>query len=100
MIIIETCPECGHDLVDMVLASYPPIPRKVCPRCGWSWTGEPEKVMRVPFGGNRYYETYKSSPYCVNCLTNPANGGSGICNCDFGGLDMHITYGGVNIYGS
>lgn len=53
-IIIETCPKCGCDLVDGVLASNPPIPKKECWSCGWSWTGEPEKVKRVPFGGNSF----------------------------------------------
>ena len=52
MIIIETCPKCGHDLHDVVICTYPPIPRKVCWNCGWSWTGKPEKITRVPFGGN------------------------------------------------
>lgn len=52
MIIIETCPKCGHDLHDVMIASFPPIPKKECFNCGWSWTGEPEQVMRVPFGGN------------------------------------------------
>ena len=49
--IIETCPKCGHDLVNLILASNPPIPKKECWNCGWSWTGEPEEVVRVPFGG-------------------------------------------------
>lgn len=52
MIMIETCPKCGHDLQNTVICTYPPIPRKVCWNCGWSWTGEPEKITRVPFGGN------------------------------------------------
>ena len=52
MIIIETCPKCGHDLQDEVICTYPPIPRKVCWNCGWSWTGKPEKITRVPFGSN------------------------------------------------
>ena len=52
MIIIETCPKCGHDLMDEVICTYPPIPKKSCYNCGWSWTGEPEEVVRVPFGGN------------------------------------------------
>lgn len=52
MIIIETCPKCGHDLQDEVICIYPPILRKVCCNCGWNWTGKPEKVTRVPFGGN------------------------------------------------
>ena len=51
-IIIETCPKCGHDLHDLVIATYPPIPKKECWSCGWSWTEEPEEVIRIPFGGN------------------------------------------------
>lgn len=50
-IIIETCPECGHDLTDLILATHPPIPQKKCFGCGWSWTGEREEVVRVPFSG-------------------------------------------------
>ena len=52
-IIIETCPTCGHDLMNEVICTFPPIPRKSCPNCGWSWEGEQEEVIRVPFGGNR-----------------------------------------------
>ena len=52
MRIIETCPKCGHDLVDLVLTTYPPIPQKKCFNCGWEWTGEREEIVRVPFGGN------------------------------------------------
>ena len=48
--IIETCPKCGGDLRDEVICTYPPIPRKVCSNCGWSWEGEQEKIVRVPFG--------------------------------------------------
>lgn len=51
--IIETCPVCGHDLINIVLASNPPIPKKECWSCGWSWTGDAEEVIRVPFGGNK-----------------------------------------------
>lgn len=63
MIIIETCPKCGHDLHDEVICTYPPIPRKVCWNCGWSWTGEREKIKRVPFGGNTntFTEKYNTS---------------------------------------
>ena len=39
------------DLRDEVICTYPPIPRKVCSNCGWSWEGEQEKIVRVPFGG-------------------------------------------------
>ena len=51
-IIIETCPKCGHDLTDLVICTYPPILQKKCFYCGWSWEGEREEVIRMPFGGN------------------------------------------------
>lgn len=57
-IIIETCPKCGHDLVDEVICTYPPIPKKSCWNCGWSWEGEPEQIIRQPFGGNSFYHDY------------------------------------------
>ena len=52
MIIIETCPKCGHDLTDLIIATYPPIPQKKCFGCGWSWEGKRQEVVRVPFGDN------------------------------------------------
>ena len=61
MIVIETCPKCGSDLRDEVICTYPPIPRKVCWNCGWSWTGEREKIKRVPFGGNTNIFTEKDN---------------------------------------
>ena len=99
MKIIETCPKCGYDLIDIMLASNPPIPRKECWNCGWSWEGEREEVVRVPFGGNNPNITkqpslndYINTPYtlnteqspCDNCSNNVKNGGSGICNCILG----------------
>ncbi len=112
MIIIETCPKCGHDLTDLVVATYPPIPQKRCFGCGWEWTGEPERIMRVPFGGNSLNvdslngyntDTYTldelskslirdnfSNDTCVNCPSNPKNGGSGVCFCTLG--QAQITY--------
>lgn len=57
--IIETCPKCGHDLVDEVICTNPPIPKKSCWNCGWHWEGEPEQVIRQPFGGNSFYPDNK-----------------------------------------
>lgn len=117
-IIIETCPKCGHDLQDLILAAYPPIPQKKCFNCGWEWTGVPEEVVKVPFGGNSLIMddlvgitnnqlqindnnlnkynlndttigNFKQSA-CENCSNNPKNGGSGICHCTLG--RMQITY--------
>ena len=99
MKIIETCPKCGHDLINIMLTSNPPIPKKECWNCGWSWTGEIEEIVRVPFGGNATNVTeqpslnnYINTPYTLNseqspcdkCSNNVKNGGSGICNCILG----------------
>ena len=110
MKIIETCPRCGADLIDVVIATCPEIVRKECWSCGWSSQGEKEEIVRIPFGGNRIcpdatplnnYTTsetitnfsftpmgpsnkaYDGSP-CDSCSNNPKNGGSGICNCILG----------------
>lgn len=47
--IIETCPKCGGDLLNIVYTSYPPIPAKRCVKCGWEWRGKPDPIERVPF---------------------------------------------------
>lgn len=102
MIVIETCPECGHDLMDVIVATYPSIPRKECFNCGWSWTGEREEIIRVLFGGNSLNREFErnylgrwniSNPpennnfgneACDGCPSNPKNGGTGICFCTLG----------------
>lgn len=105
MIIIETCPECRHDLYDELLATFPLIRSKRCFNCGWSWTGEREEVLRIPFGGNSYTEISTKLPKtlnvtalnesygqldnfsqaaCQGCSANPKNGGDGICFCTLG----------------
>lgn len=92
MIIIETCPKCGHDLHDEVICTYPPIPCKRCLNCGWSWEGEPDKIIRVPFGGNSYEDNTATlafeKPACINCPSNPKNGGDGICFCTLGQINV------------
>lgn len=73
-IIIETCPKCGHDLTDLVIATYPPIPQKKCFGCGWEWTGEPEQVIRMPFGGNSLeHNKYPSLNDCTSLNLNLDN---------------------------
>ena len=49
MIIIETCPKCGHYLRDEMICTYPPIPRKYCPNCGWSWEGKGDEIIKIRF---------------------------------------------------
>lgn len=51
--IIETCPKCGADLMTMMIATYPPIPTKRCWKCNWYWEGKPEKIIRLPFHGEK-----------------------------------------------
>ena len=66
-IVIETCPKCGHDLLNEVLTTYPPIPRKRCIACGWSWTGKREEVIRVPFKEEYVDDTV------LGCVTKPTD---------------------------
>lgn len=100
MIVIETCPKCGHDLIDINLTSYPPQEGKMCSYCGWTWHGKREeepggRIVRIPFQETtKWWET---APYqkdcpnidaipqsCRNCPNHPSNGGSGICFCILG----------------
>lgn len=48
MFIVETCPECGRDLSNEVICTYPPIHCKVCYSCGWCWE-EQEEIKCIPF---------------------------------------------------
>lgn len=52
--IIETCPECGSDLAETQLMSYPPRLQKRCLKCGWSWVEGSSKIVRVPFDESKY----------------------------------------------
>ena len=88
--IIYTCPNCGHDLIDTVICTYPPKDQKWCPNCGWTYTEDDhEEVIRVPFGGNLGNGAFGNLS-CLRCPANPANGGDGICFCILGGPS--ITY--------
>lgn len=84
MVIIETCPKCGGDLRNIMLTTYPPIPKKYCPSCGWSWQGNQEEVIRIPFNENLINNFTIIPSACANCSNHPSNGGSGICNCTLG----------------
>lgn len=89
MRIIETCPKCGHDLVDLVIATYPPIPQKKCFNCGWEWTGDAEKVVRVPFDGNVYTNTTDTVTISLNDYINtPVTAPEATLN---GGVDGYIV---------
>lgn len=54
--IIEICPKCGGELKHLSLTTYPPISKRVCTACGWSWKGEPEKIEYVPVDKGRQSE--------------------------------------------
>lgn len=49
MIVIETCPKCGHELQNIRIMTYPSILQKECYNCGWSWNSEPEEIVIKPF---------------------------------------------------
>jgi len=99
MRIIETCPECGADIVTVMVATYPPKETKRCLQCGWFWEEGDEDVVRIPFvPPEKKRETitpHNPYPYpadlnysfgeipdcCRGCSNHPSNGGSGICAC-------------------
>lgn len=51
-IVIETCPECGSDLIEISLDTFPPYYYKQCPKCKWSSPSKQSEVVRVPYGTN------------------------------------------------
>ena len=53
---IETCPQCGGVLVDFALTVNPPISKKVCTSCGWSWAEERKSDSYVPFDERKKLE--------------------------------------------
>lgn len=83
MQIIYTCPNCGGDLSEIMIATNPPIYTKVCHNCGWSVEEPRENVVRIPYAEEAVLKISYSSP-CLVCRNNPLNGGSGICNCILG----------------
>lgn len=115
--IIYTCPKCGHDLQSELLTCDPPIHRDYCPSCGWEHS-KLEKIERIPYGGNDLDNAiYDIKPFltttdeslplesllekmyfvepiniipkaCENCPSHPKNGGSGICNCTLGQMEI------------
>ena len=56
--IIYTCPDCGNDLMDIMIATNPPIAIKECPSCGWRYEEKSAGIKRVPFKpeGVKYFE--------------------------------------------
>ena len=83
MMIIETCPNCGHDLMNVMLCTNPHKHKKECVNCEWTWVGKREEVIRVPFIDN------KVNLPCDSCSSDPKNGGNGVCHCILG---QQITY--------
>ena len=89
--IIYTCPKCGSDLHNVMIATYPPIDSKKCLNCGWEYVyerGDSDDVIRVPFTEpEEYKRTGKdagadcAADPCAGCSDDPRNGGSGVCSC-------------------
>jgi len=91
-IIIYTCPKCGKDLQEEMIATYPPIHVKKCYSCGWS-SETREDVIRIPYGQDYFSSPVTDKTYipdsCQSCGNHPNNGGSGVCHCILGN---QITY--------
>lgn len=83
MQIIYTCPNCGGDLSEIMIATNPPIYTKVCHNCGWSVEEPRESIVRIPYAEEAVLKTHNNNP-CRMCGNNPENGGNGICNCILG----------------
>ena len=101
MKIIETCPICGHDLVDLILTYNPPISKKKCFNCGWNdYINTDATMQEVTLNGVvDYYIVERCVPVqpsdsafensaCKYCSNNPRNGGSGICHCIMGSPEI------------
>lgn len=96
MMVVYTCPKCGSDLEDLILATYPPRSMKRCtnPKCGWSYTEGDDVVVRIPY---QIPNDFGIPDCCRNCSNHPRNGGSGICCCT---LPYMTTSGDVITYGT
>lgn len=125
--IVYTCPECGRDLTELMLASCPPIPQYQCLHCGWTEdvSKRQGKIIRIPFDEKENEDEYLKelvdkwkeqgllkdieeekvpslntfpfmSEACKFCSNNPANGGSGICNCTIPYMNQTIISGESN----
>lgn len=81
MIVVKTCPNCGADLVEVVICRVPLFTRYECRNCGWySENGQEEEIIRIPYGGDTIrWDLIPSA--CKECRNHPSNGGSGFCNC-------------------
>ena len=77
MIIIETCPKCGHDLVDSVICTNPPIPKKECHNCGWTWEGK-RAPLKYDAHKKGFYYTEPFSIPSFSALANEENYSSAI----------------------
>lgn len=81
--VVYTCPKCGSDLQEEVLASNPPQYRKFCIQCGWSHTeSEREEIYRIPYTFADAASTIPEA--CRGCSNHPSNGGTGVCQCTLG----------------
>ena len=84
--IIYTCPKCGNDLQEVILASNPPQHKIYCNNCGWSHI-EREEVCRIPYQVEVSAISFIPEA-CKGCANHPSNGGSGICHCTLGSFTI------------
>ncbi len=42
MVILETCPVCGHEVIEDLIFTYPMARYRHCEHCGWVEEDEPD----------------------------------------------------------
>ena len=69
--IVYTCPKCGGELFEKMIAVYPPIPMKTCTKCGCEWEGQPEIINFQKFDPEKlgYAETMAEARNIIDHLT-------------------------------
>lgn len=74
--IVYTCPECGSDLQEVMLTSYPPQRKMYCNNCNWSHI-ETDKVYKVPYKvENESMHAIVDLSDVLEAISNPKLGGS------------------------
>lgn len=93
------CPKCGKKIYYnslTTLTSDPPQYQYWC-ECGWKgtsfrkWRKDEQYYPSTPAIPNWFYNDYYSSTIpkaCRICSNHPANGGSGICHCILGSMNI------------
>ncbi len=70
-IVVRVCPECGADIIETVICTYPPIPSARCTKCGWHWEGKSSEIVRIPFVDGKRHNATCNNVQVTGKLGNP-----------------------------